>query len=176
MTLHEMACNLAVESLLPILGVNMTAPNRYGNAAEMLIKAFLNFTDCRVSAQNEPDIIFSGVEYEVKTGSGTLSAEGNEPIPNCDYVVYIPHVDETVSLRRQEGFVIAREKFLRIMNDLHLIRWSKNNGRGGQSIGLQTIWNRKQGKPHSLKTFTALLDALYEQSEMTLDEWLILNA
>lgn len=128
-----------------------------------------------VQKQNAIDAYLHRLHVEVKTGSGELGTAGGKLIKGCSKIIYIPVVlenaDGTVDLSRQEGFYLERGTFLKILNDLGLIR-EKTSTAGRRVMSIQTIWNRKQGKPHSLKKFNLLMDALYDNCISTLDELL----
>lgn len=104
--------------------------------------------------------------YELKTGAGELDYLLRSRIR---YVVYVPVVDMTLPIERQEGFIVERDTFLNLLDELGLIR-SKAATCGAERITIQTFWNAKQNKPHGAK-YPKLIDALYENCVMTLDEY-----
>ena len=143
---------------------------RFGKAIEMSAsgRAF-------VQRQNGIDAYLHYKHIEVKTGSGELGSVNGKLIKGCSKVIYIPVVvenaDGTVDLSRQEGFYLRRETFLNVLDDLGLIR-EKTSTTGRRVVSIQTIWNRKLNKPHSAKKYNMLIDALYENCIMTLEELL----
>lgn len=128
-----------------------------------------------VQRQNAVDAYLHRAHVELKTGSGELGTVGGKLIKGCSKIIYVPVVlenaDGTVDLSRQEGFYLERETFLEILADLGLIR-EKTSTAGRRVVSIQTIWNRKANKPHSLKKYNLLMDALYDNCLMTLEELL----
>jgi len=123
--------------------------------------------------QGQVDIYrLDGHNTEVKTGSGVI-CEGSEfkPWKGSTVVIYVPVVNEDLPIEKQEGFVIKRDVFVKILQDLNLCKYDK----GRDKWNINTLWNRSKNAPHGTKIFR-LLDRLYEECEMTLEEFLELNA
>lgn len=104
--------------------------------------------------------------FEVKTGAGEITLLLKSSIK---YVIYIPVVNMAMPIEKQEGFIISREIFLNGLSDLGLIR-DKISSAGINVKSIQTFWNNKENKPHGTKYYK-LIDFLYENSIMTLDEY-----
>lgn len=139
---------------------------RWGKAAERGLKRHYSMRD-KVARPGLVDFRRNRTCYEVKTGAGEVKALLNSRIK---FVLYIPVVDEARAEDAQEGFLVDREVFLQILDNLGLLR-RKVTTRGTETISIQTFWNHKTGKPHGRKYY-ALLDALYEESIMTLEEFM----
>ena len=142
-----------------------------GKAVEMALKEYFRQT-AKVSKSGKVDFRRNRKCFEVKTGAGELDYLMKSSIK---YVVSVPVVtvdnDSSVNILKQEGFILERETYLSILDSLGLIR-SKKATDGRIVTTIQTYWNYKQGKAHSLKKYNALIDALYENSLMTLSEYI----
>ena len=137
-----------------------------GKTLERDLKAFFN-QKAVVSKQGKIDFRRARTCYEVKTGAGELDYLLHSKVK---YVVYVPVVKMDEAIDRQEGFILERETFLTILEDVGLIR-SKVSTSGQQKVTIQTFWNNSKNKPHGKKYF-ALLDRLYEDSLVTFDQFL----
>lgn len=137
-----------------------------GKTFERDLKAFFN-QKAVVSRQGKIDFRRNRACYEVKTGAGELDFLFHSKVK---YVVYVPVVKMNEAIDRQEGFILERETFLSILEDVGLVR-SKVSTSGQQKVTIQTFWNNSKGKPHGKKYF-ALLDRLYEDSLVTFDQFL----
>ena len=142
-----------------------------GDCAELALHDFFN-QPLRVSANGVVDLkaritakTFNKVE--VKTGAGQIpnNLKGNS------YVIYIPVVDLSKPLNKQEGFVVKRTVFIKCLQESGCYRVSKRTTSGQTTEAIQTFWNRKLNKPHGRK-LEYLLDALYNSGCKTLEEWL----
>lgn len=136
-----------------------------GKTFERDLKAAFN-QKATVAKQGKIDFRRARKCYEVKTGAGELDYILHSSIK---YVVYVPVVDMTAEVTRQEGFVMERAAFIDCLNAVGLIR-SKRSTAGEMKTTIQTFWNAKQNKPHGAKLF-ALLDLLYENCLMTLEDY-----
>ena len=145
---------------------------RFGDAVEKAISG-----RSYVQGQGKVDAYYHFKHLEVKTGSGELGRPGQKLLKGCSLVLYIPVPEITfdrflncrIELAKQEGFFLDKATFLEVLDSLGLIR-EKTSTAGNRVVSIQTIWNRKQGKPHSLKKFNLLIDALYDNCIMTLEE------
>ena len=110
----------------------------------------------------------NGHNTEVKTGSGEIcTGSAFKPWKNSTFVIYVPVVNECEPIERQEGFIIRREAFVKILQDLNLCKYNKSRDKWN----INTIWNRTKNAPHGTKIYR-LLDRLYEECESTLEEFL----
>lgn len=140
-----------------------------GKTTEKALKEALGLK-VKVAAAGRTDMRKAGVCYEVKTGAGELGDIGGKLVKGSTMVIYVPVVDESRSIDEQEGFVLSRETFLRVLDECGLLR-EKTSTNGKRKVTIQTFWNRKKNAPHG-KGYYRLLDALYDNCEATLDEWL----
>lgn len=136
-----------------------------GKTFERDLKAMFN-QRAIVAKQGKIDFKRDRKCYEVKTGGGELDYLMRSTIK---YVVYVPVVDFSAPIVKQEGFIVERDTFLRILDEVGLIR-TKTATCGAQRVTIQTFWNHKQGKAHGAR-YGKLLDALYEESLMTLEDY-----
>lgn len=141
-----------------------------GKTFERDLKVLLGQAD-KVASQGRADLRRRYKYIECKTNAGELGELGGKLIKGSSLVMYVPVVNMALPVEKQEGFLIDRVEFLEILDELGLIRTKKSTN-GKMKTTIQTVWNYKQNKPHSLKKYNALLDALYERCEMTLEEWL----
>lgn len=145
---------------------------KVGKATEEAIKEFLGLKVC-VAKAGRTDMRKAHVCYEIKTGAGELGNLGEKLVKGSTMVIYIPVVNESLPVYRQEGFVMSREAFLTTLDSLGLIR-EKTSTAGTKKITIQTFWNKKKDKPHG-KGLERMLDAFYsmEGDEVeTLQTWL----
>lgn len=140
-----------------------------GKTFERDLKMLFGQAD-KVASPGKTDLRRRYKNIECKTNAGELGEVGGKLIKGSSLVIYVPVVNMELPVEKQEGFLIDRAVFLEILEELELIRTKKSTS-GKMKVTIQTIWNHKQNKPHSLKKYNALLDALYERCEMTLEEW-----
>lgn len=138
---------------------------RLGKAFECDLKAKFDQA-VKVSAQGKIDFRRDNKCFEVKTGAGELDFLYKSKVK---YVVYVPVVVEAQDIEAQEGFVLEREAFLNCIEAAGLLR-NKISSSGQEKVTIQTFWNGKLNKPHGKKYF-ALLDLLYDNCLMTLEEY-----
>ena len=136
-----------------------------GKTFERDLKAAFN-QKAIVAKQGKIDFRRARKCFEVKTGAGELDYLLKSSVR---YVVYVPVVDMTQPVDRQEGFILDRSTFLNLLDETGLVR-EKISTSGQHKVTIQTFWNAKQGKPHGAK-YPKLLDALYDNCLMTLDEF-----
>lgn len=141
-----------------------------GKTFERDLKVLLGQAD-KVASPSKADFRKRYKYGEIKTGAGELGELGGKLIKGSSFVVYVPVVDMEKPVEKQEGFVLDRVTFIELLDELGLIRTKKSTS-GAMKVTIQTFWNHKAGKPTSVKKYNALLDALYEKSEYTLEEWL----
>ena len=140
-----------------------------GKTFERDLKVLFGQAD-KVASPGKADLRRRYKYVECKTNAGELGEVGGKLIKGSSLVLYVPVVNMELPVEKQEGFLIDRVVFLETLEELELIRTKKSTS-GKMKTTIQTIWNYKQNKPHSLKKYNALLDALYERCEMTLEEW-----
>ena len=145
---------------------------KLGKAPEEAVKEFLGLKVC-VAKAGRTDMRKAQICYEIKTGAGELGDLDGKLLKGSTMVIYIPVVDENLSIDRQEGFVMQKEVFLATLDNLGLIR-EKTSTAGARKITIQTFWNRKQNKPHG-RGLAKMLDAFYDmegEEVQTLQTWL----
>lgn len=171
--LFTLAHHMPLRKMVDILGLSLESSGCYGYAVEETLKLFLKRKNFLLSGPNQTDLRRKCINYEVKTGSGELKkGRAKKMLSYCSIVIYFPVVYENLPLSRQEGFVIERNDFLEILFSLGLVREKIASDGVTPVTSIQTIYNRKQGKPHSKKKFDALLSLLYDNCIITFDEWL----
>lgn len=143
-----------------------TDSGKLGKACERDLKAAFN-QRAVVSKQGKIDFRRDHKCAEVKTGAGELDQVLRSSVK---YVIYVPVVNESLPVTAQEGFVLRREAFLECLESCGLIRYSKKSTSGQVKVTIQTFWVHKENKPHGRKYY-ALLDSLYENCIMTLEEY-----
>ena len=140
-----------------------------GKTFERDLKVLLGQAD-KVASPGKADFRRRYKYGESKTGAGELGELGGKLIKGSSFVIYVPVVNMNLPVEKQEGFVLDRATFIETLEELGLIR-TKKSTYGTMKVTIQTFWNHSKNKPHSLKKYNALLDALYERCEMTLEEW-----
>lgn len=143
-----------------------TDSGKKGKTFERDLKAYFN-QKAVVSKQGKVDFRRDRKCYEVKTGAGELDYLLKSSIK---FVVYVPIVNESAEVFQQEGFILERDTFLTVLDEVGLIRQAKAATNGSRKTAIQTFWNATQNKPHGAK-YPKLLDALYESCIMTLEEY-----
>lgn len=128
-----------------------------------------------VSRGRSVDLILNGKHYELKTGAGELGNADKKALHGSSMVIYCPVYDETVSVEEQEAFVIEKNAFLQVIKDAGLYRETKTTTNKHQVHAIQTFWNRSKKAPHSKKAYNRLLDGLYDNMDMMLDEFIEAN-
>ena len=141
-----------------------------GKTFERDLKVLLGLVD-EVASPGKTDFRKRYKNGEAKTGAGELGELGGKLIKGSSFGVDVPVVNMDLPVERQEGFVLDRAVFIEMLDSLGLLRTKKSTS-GAMKVTIQTFWNHKQNKPHSAKKYNALMDALYENCEMTLEEWL----
>lgn len=158
---------------LKIYGDNFNDCGIYGKATEMALKEFLHLT-IKVARQGKTDLRKRHVCYEVKTGAGELGNIGEKLVKGSSMVIYIPVVNENITVVEQEGFVMSRDLFLEILDSCGLIR-EKTATNGTRKVTIQTFWNRSKNAPHG-KGYGRMLDAFYDREGdgvQTLQDWIM---
>ena len=149
----------------------VTDSGRFGKAIETAIKEYFNRKNTSVSSAGKTDFIKAHRYYEIKTGGGELGLLNGKLIKGSSLVLYVPVVNGNGTIKEQEGFFLTRDNFLKALEQANLIR-TKKASNGTMKTTIQTFWNVKANKAHSAKAYARLLDALYENCETTLEEWL----
>jgi hypothetical protein len=147
-------------------GYKVTDSGALGKSFERDVKAFFN-QKAVVSKQGKIDFRRKSKCYELKTGAGELDFLFKSKIR---YVVYVPVVIEALPVEKQEGFVLERETFLELLEEVGLVR-HKVSTSGQDRVTIQTFWNHKLNKAHGKKYFD-LLDQLYDKSLVTFDQFM----
>ena len=128
-----------------------------------------------VSRGRSWDLVLDGKRYELKTGAGELGNTDIKALHGSSMVIYCPVYDETLSVEEQEAFVIDKNTFLQVIKNAGLYRESKTTTNNRQVHAIQTFWNRSKEAPHSKKAYERLLDGLYNNMDMMLDEFIEAN-
>lgn len=144
---------------------------RFGKALERTLTAKQN-----VKGAGKIDRYINGKRFEIKTGAGELN-----DINKAQFIIYVPvplaHADGTINPYEQEGFVLTRDAFINALAIANAIRTKASTAsyRNGtpthDRTTIQTFWIRKSMKPHG-KLYDRILDAMYDNCEMTLEELL----
>jgi len=128
-----------------------------------------------ISRGRSVDLVLNGKHYELKTGAGELGSADKKPLHGSSMVIYCPVYDETLPVEEQEAFVIEKNAFLQVIKDAGLYRETKTSTNNRQVHAIQTFWNRSKKAPHSKKAYNRLLDGLYDNMDMMLDEFIEAN-
>ena len=158
---------------MEIYGNNFNDCGIYGRATEMNLKALLDLT-IKVARPGKTDLRKKRICYEIKTGAGELGNIGEKLVKGATMVVYIPVVNENMSIVDQEGFVMSRDLFLEVLQNCGMIR-EKTATNGTRKITIQTFWNRSKNAPHG-KGYGRMLDAFYDlegNGVQTLQDWIM---
>lgn len=150
--------------------VNTTGDGVHGDNFEARVKKALGGT-YTVSKGKGRDVRYKGRYVELKTGSGELGTAGEAILKGSTLVLYCPVYQSGIELEQQEAFLLERDIFIKILEELNLIR-VKQATSGRLVYSIQTIWNRKQNKPHSKKKYEELIDLLYDNCIGMIDEML----
>lgn len=141
-----------------------------GKTTEKAIKEFFGYK-VKVSAVGKTDVRRHNTCIEVKTCAGELGNVGEKLLKGCSKVIYIPVVNPVLPIERQEGFFLSRDTFLEVLNTCGLIR-EKTATDGSRKVTIQTFWNNSKNAPTSRKKYEMLVSELYDNCEMTLEEYL----
>ena len=138
-------------------------------------KAFESaFTGKRCKSANKVDFWHDKARFEIKTSASEITSKGAKMLNGVKYVIYCPvplaDADGTINLYKQEAFLLTRDGFINALEQADALR-EKTSTAGVRKVTIQTFWNRKQNKPHGALLYR-LLDALYDNCEMTLEEML----
>lgn len=136
-----------------------------GKTFERDLKAEFN-QRAKVAKQGKIDFRRDNKCFEVKTGSGELDGLFKSKVK---FVIYVPVVEADKAVTEQEGFILDKAVFLEVLNNANLIR-HKVSTSGQEKVTIQTFWNRAKNAPHG-KGYARLLDGLYENAIMTLEEY-----
>lgn len=148
-----------------------TDSGKYGKAIEIAIKEYFNRKNTSVSSAGKTDFIKARKHYEIKTGAGELGLIDSRLVKGSSLVLYVPVVYGDGTIEEQEGFFLTRDNFLQVIEQAGLMRTKKATN-GTIKTTIQTFYNVSKNQPHSKKAYARLLDGLYENCEMTLEEWL----
>lgn len=145
--------------------------NDYGKLGKMFENAF---THTFVKSAGRSDWR-KGKNYEIKQNAGTLAYSlDSRMIKGSSRIIYAPYVvldGNVMDLSATEAFVVERETFIEILSSLGLIR-EKTATNGKRVLAIQTVWNYKKNAPHSKKKYNELVNALYDNCIMTLEDFL----
>lgn len=161
-------------TLLPKNRRNIQSENgsgHYGDTFEAGLKSVFGQL-ALVSRGRAFDLILDKKRYEIKTGSGELGRTGSKPCAGVSFVIYCPVYNENVAIYQQEAFVLKRDNFLKAIETAGLMRYGKATTNGTNTVNaIQTFWNRSKNAPHG-KGYYRLLDALYDNMECTLEDFI----
>lgn len=146
---------------------NPTDSGKWGKATESAL------TGKRCKAQGKVDWKHLSQSYEIKTGAGQLDNIVRLKTRKILYIP-VPELDTSGDIipDRCEGFILSAPDFIDLLKSVGLFRESKVGTDGKARPAIQTFWNHSKGKPHSMKAYQRLMDALYETCEMTLEDLL----
>ena len=146
-----------------------------GDAFETGTKEFLGFKNPHVSKSGRPDPRRGERWYEFKHSAGELGIVNDKLIKESSMVCYAPIIRDDDELAYINAYVLSRENFLAILENVGLLR-EKTSSNGQRKITIQTFWNNKLNAPHGKKYFK-LLDALNacvsDGKAMRFTEWLV---
>ena len=129
-----------------------------GDAFETGTKEFLGFKNPHVSKAGKSDLRRGDRWYEFKHSAGELGVYGDKLVKGSSMVCYAPIIRDNSELAYIDAYVLSRENFLAILENVGLLR-EKISTNGQRKITIQTFWNNKLNAPHGKKYFK-LLDAL----------------
>ena len=145
-----------------------------GDAFETGTKEFLGFKNPHVSKSGKPDLRRGGIWYEFKHSAGELGVYGDKLVKGSSMVCYAPIIRDDDELAYIDAYVLSRENFLTILENVGLLR-EKVSTNGQRKITIQTFWVIKSNTPNGKKYFK-LLDALNacvnDGKAMTFTDWL----
>lgn len=145
-----------------------------GDAFETGTKEFLGFKNPHVSKAGKSDLRRGDRWYEFKHSAGELGNEGEKLVKGSSMVCYAPIIRDDDELAYIEAYVLSRENFLAILENVGLLR-EKTSTNGQRKITIQTFWVNKSDKPNGKKYFyliNALEKAVQEGYAMQFSEWL----
>ena len=142
---------------------------KWGKSFESAIKLYFHQTP-KVAKQGDIDFRRNRKCFEVKTGAGELDYLLKSKIK---YVIYIPVVDETKEVSRQEGYILERTVFLQGLADCGMIR-SKISTAGIEKTTIQTFYNHSRKCAHGKKLY-AIMDKFDDTCIMTIQEYFGIN-
>lgn len=147
---------------------------KYGKTLEMLIKAY-NGNKIVIAKQGATDLRKGNKCYEIKSNGGELGESLSNLVKGSSMVIYFPYIDVNTTLLNQEGFVIDKPTFLKVLENAGALR-KKVKTSGDECIAIKSVYNMKTQKPISEKFYNALLNGFYEEIEngngMTFEEWI----
>lgn len=146
-----------------------------GDAFEVGTKDFLGAKNPRVSPAGRADFRRGNKWYEFKHSAGELGNEGEKLVKGSSMVCYAPIVRADDELAYIEAYVLSRENFLAILENVGLLR-EKTSSKGVRKITIQTFWVNKSDKPNGKKYFylvNALEKAVKEGYAMRFTDWLV---
>ena len=146
-----------------------------GDAFEVGIKDFLGVKSPRVSPAGRADFRRGNKWYEFKHSAGELGVLGDKLVKGSSMVCYAPIVRADDELANIKAYVLSRENFLAILENVGLLR-EKTSSKGVRKITIQTFWVNKSDKPNGKKYFyliNALEKAVQEGYAMRFTDWLV---
>lgn len=145
-----------------------------GDAFETGTKEFLGFKNPHVSKSGKPDLRRGGRWYEFKHSAGELGAVNDKLVKGSSMVCYAPIIRDNDELANIKAYVLSREDFLAILENVGLLR-EKTSTNGQRKITIQTFWVNKSDKPNGKKYFylvDALEKAIKDGCAMRFADWL----
>ena len=145
-----------------------------GDAFEVGTKDFLGAKNPRVSPAGRADFRRGNKWYEFKHSAGELGNDGEKLVKGSSMVCYAPIIRDDDELAYIDAYVLSRENFLAILENVGLLR-EKTSSKGVRKITIQTFWVNKSNTPNGKKYFyltNALEKAVQEGYAMRFSEWL----
>ena len=146
-----------------------------GDAFEVGTKEFLGVKKPRVSPAGRADFRRGNKWYEFKHSAGELGVYGDKLVKGSSMVCYAPIIHDDDELAYIEAYVLSRENFLAILENVGLLR-EKTSTNGQRKITIQTFWVNKSNTPNGKKYFylvDALENAVRDGYAMRFTDWLI---
>ena len=146
-----------------------------GDAFETGTKEFLGFKNPHVSKAGKSDLRRGDRWYEFKHSAGELGVYGDKLVKGSSMVCYAPIIRDDDELAYIDAYVLSRENFLAILENVGLLR-EKTSSKGVRKITIQTFWVNKSDKPNGKKYFyliDALEKAVQDGYAMRFTDWLV---
>ena len=146
-----------------------------GDAFETGTKEFLGFKNPHVSKAGKSDLRRGDRWYEFKHSAGELGIVNDKLVKGSSMVCYAPIIHDDDELAYIDAYVLSRENFLAILENVGLLR-EKTSTNGQRKITIQTFWVNKSNTPNGKKYFyliNALENAVRDGYAMRFTDWLV---
>lgn len=174
---EKVRINMTIKDYAKKYGYNANAKNCgwRGDAFETGTKEFLGVKNPRVSPAGRADFRRGNKWYEFKHSAGELGNDGEKLVKGSSMVCYAPIIRDNDELAYIDAYVLSRENFLAILENVGLLR-EKTSTNGQRKITIQTFWVNKSNTPNGKKYFylvNALEKAVQEGYAMRFTDWLV---